>query len=170
MASKNGKIQRIEQMKDMLRLGMDRAAILQELSKTCKLSDRTLDAELKVARQAIGNEMAAKEEIRQTNLSEQLKTEINASIKSDLELDLILSEIAIGGVTVEEYVKGEAVTRGVTPFEQIAAIDKLYKRRGSYAPLKQAQTDSSGQDVKTELSDSQFDKLVSKINATANPG
>ena len=75
MASKNGKIQRIEQMKDMLRLGMDRAAILQELSKTCKLSDRTLDAELKVARQAIGNEMAAKEEIRQTNLSEQLKTE-----------------------------------------------------------------------------------------------
>ena len=30
--------------------------------------------------------------------------------------------------------------------------------------------DSSGNDVKTELSDSQFDKLVSKINATANPG
>lgn len=147
MASKNGKIQRIEQMKDMLRLGMDRGAILEELSKTYKVSRATMDNELKVAREAIGSEMAAKEEIRQTNLSEQLKSEINASIKSDLELDLILSEIAIAGVTVEEYVKGEAVTRGVTPFEQIAAIDKLYKRRGSYAPLKQAQTDTEGNDV-----------------------
>ena len=146
-AVKNGKIQRIEIMKERLRLGYDRAVIFQELSETCKLSDRTLDNELKEAREAIRLEMEAKEAVRQAELSEQLKSEINASIKADLELDLILSEIASGGCQVEEFVKGEAIIRNVQPMEQIAAIDKLFKRRGSYAPLKQANTDTKGNDV-----------------------
>lgn len=170
-ATKNGKIQRIDRMKELLRLGLDRKDIFQELSKTFKGTERTLDNELKEARECVRLEMLAKEELRLTNLSEQVKSEINASIKSDLELDLILSEIATAGVTVEEYIKGEAVTRGATPFEQIAAIDKLYKRRGSYAPLKQAQTTTDGQDISPTLSDTQLEKLLTAIHAPSNkPG
>ncbi len=126
-----------------------------------------MDNELKVAREAIKTEQVAKETILQANLSEQLNSEINAAIKSDLELDLILSQIATAGVEVEEYVKGEAVTRSVTPMEQIKAIDQLFKRRGSYAPLKQAATTVSGEDAKTELTDSQLDKL---LHAITKPG
>ena len=124
---------------------------LKKLIKTYKVSIPTMDNELKVAREAIKVEQDAKESILQANLSEQLNAEINASIKSDLELDLILSEIASGGVQVEEYIRGEAVIRNVAPMEQIAAIDKLYKRRGSYAPLKQAQTNTAGEDVQPTL-------------------
>ena len=147
MAKKNGKVIRIEEMKAMLRQGADRKDIFEELCKTCKVGRGTLDNELKEAREAVKAEQDAKEKILQDNLSEQLKSEINASIKSDLELDLILSQIATAGVEIEDYIKGEAVTRGVTPFEQIAAIDKLYKRRGSYAPVKQAATNAAGDDV-----------------------
>lgn len=166
MASKNGKITRIEEMKVMLRKGADRADILKELTKTYKVSIPTLDNELKVARDAIRLEMEAKEAMLQAEMSEQLKSEINACIKSDLELDLILSQIATANIEIAEYVKGEAITRGVTPFEQIAAIDKLYKRRGSYAPLKQAQTTKDGEDAKIELSDSQLEKLLHAITHT----
>jgi hypothetical protein len=167
MASKNGKIQRIEIIKEKLRQGLDRKDILPELTKTYKVSPKTIDNELKEAREVISGEMLAKEGIRQSILSEQVKSEINASIKSDLELDLILSEIATAGFEVEEYLKGDVITRSITPMEQITAIDKLYKRRGSYAPLKQAQTSVTGEDVKTELSDKQLEKL---LNAITNPG
>ena len=166
-AVKNGKLVRIDIMKERLRHGFDRAAILEELGKTWKISRATMDNELKIAREAIKVEQDAKEKILQDNLSEQLKSEINASIASDLELDLILSQIASGNLQVEEWVRGDVILRNVVPMEQIAAIDKLYKRRGSYAPLKQAQTDKDGNDSKTELSDTQFYKL---LNAITNPG
>jgi hypothetical protein len=100
-------------------------------------------------------------------MSEQLKSEINASIASTLELDLVLSQIATGNLKIADWVKGEIVLRGVEPMEQIAAIDKLYKRRGDYAPLKQASTNTAGEDAKTELSDSQLEKL---LHAITKPG
>jgi hypothetical protein len=91
--------------------------------------------------------MEAKESMMQDNLSKKLKGEIEATIKSDLELDLILSQLATNNIEVEEFIQGTAVLRGITPSEQIAAIDKLYKRRGSYAPVKAAQTDIKGKDA-----------------------
>ncbi len=165
-AVKNGKVVRIEQMKEMLRQGLDRKDILKELHKTSNVCDNTIDRELKEAREVIQIEMEAKEAARQAELSEQLKNEINASIKADLELDLILSEIASGGCQVEEFVKGEAIIRNVQPMEQIAAIDKLFKRRGSYAPLKQANTNKDGEDVAPPpLNETQVDKLLDAINS-----
>ena len=166
-AIKNGKVQRIEQMKEMLRHGFDRKDILEELLKTYKVSNATMDNELKEAREFIRVEMEVKEQLRQAQLSEQLKSEINASIKTDLELDLILSQIATGNIEIEVWLAGEASTRGVAPMEQIAAIDKLYKRRGSYAATKVAQTNTAGDDAKTELSDTQLEKL---LHAITKPG
>lgn len=161
---KNGKLARIEVMKERLRQGFDRAIILEELGKTWKVSRATMDNELKVAREAIKVEQDAKEKILQDNLSEQLKSEINASIKSDLELDLILSEIASAGCQVEEFVKGEAIIRNVQPMEQIAAIDKLFKRRGSYAPVKQASTNAAGEDVQP-VPDKRIDEILATLKA-----
>ena len=151
MAQKNGKLQRIEEMKTMLRSGADRKDILAKLSISWKVSRATMDNELKIAREAVKGEIQARSTILQDRMTEELKTEINASIKSDLELDLILSQIASANITIEEYINGDAVTRGVSPFEQIAAIDKLYKRRGSYAPVKAAQTTRDGEDVNYKI-------------------
>ena len=148
-AAKNGKLHRIEQMKEMLRAGLDRADILKKLIKTYKVSIPTMDNELKVAREAIKVEQDAKESILQANLSEQLNAEINASIKSDLELDLILSEIASGGCQIEEFIKGEAVTRNVAPMEQIAAIDKIFRKRGAYANTKVELGGINGKPIET---------------------
>lgn len=163
-AIKNGKVIRIEEMKVLLREGKDRKHILQILAKTCRVSERTLDGELKQAKEAIRLEMEEAEAVRQALLSEQLKDEINASIKSDLELDLILSQIATGNLQIEEWVRGEPVLRNVAPIEQIAAIDKLFKRRGSYAPTKTANTDKSGNDVTPPLTDNQVDKILQELN------
>ena len=146
-AAKNGKIHRIEQMKDMLRAGLDRAEILKKLIKTYKVSIATMDNELKVARQAIKSEQDTKEKILQDKISEQLKSDLNASIASDLELEVILSKIATGNVEIEEWVKDKMVLRNTSPLEVISAIREIYKKRGSYAPVKTAQTNSAGQDI-----------------------
>lgn len=85
-----------------------------------------------------------------TVLAEELKTAIEESISSDLELEAILCKIATGGVSVTEWVKGKPTLRDVTPMEVIVAIDKLFKKRGSYAPSKIAKTKSDGTDIPVE--------------------
>jgi hypothetical protein len=68
----------------------------------------------------------------------QYKEQLNEAIKSDLELEAILCQIATGGLKIETIVQGEAVLRDVTPTEMITAIDKLYKKRGLYVTKPEA--------------------------------
>ena len=88
--------------------------------------------------------MRAKELEKQAAISESLKDEIQAQILTEIEIDLILSKIVTGDIKVEEYIKGEPVIRDVYPSDIIAAADKLYKRKGSYAPAKVAPTNPDG--------------------------
>ncbi len=68
-------------------------------------------------------------------------------LKTDLELEVILCQIASNNVSVQEWVSGEVVLRDVSPSETIQAIAQLFKKRGSYAPIKTAATDTKGNDV-----------------------
>lgn len=145
--AKAGNDARIEFILTHLRKGGQRKDILQLFAKNYKTSTKTFDNLLKKAKERIEDENKAKESQRQANIGEELKAEIQAEIASEIEIDLVLSKFIMGGATVEEFIKGEAVIRGISPMEVIAAADKLYKRRGSYAPVKQAQTDSKGNDV-----------------------
>lgn len=75
-------------------------------------------------------------------LSEEQKSALQDNLRTDLELEMILCQIATGNLQIEEWIKGEPILRNVTPFEQINAIDKIYKKRGSYAPIKQEHSGS----------------------------
>ena len=111
------------------------------------MSARTLDNEIKEAKKILEERNKQKEDIRQQQISTTLKEAIDEAIISDLELEAVLCKIATGNVEVEEWVKGKPIIRGVSPMEQIAAIDKIYKKRGSNAPSKIAQTNKDGDDV-----------------------
>lgn len=149
--AKAGNEARIEMVLSELRKGVERKAIIRKFSKTFKVTDRTFDVLISKAKERLAVENQAKEKERQAKISEELKAEIQAEIASDLELDLVLSKIVKGGYEVEEIIRGTPILRSVSPMEMIAAADKLYKRRGSYAAVKQNVTvNKVGKDLEDE--------------------
>jgi len=107
-------------------------------------SKRTFDRYWKAAKDSYAVEIRAKEALIEQSRTEQLQGEISANIASELELDVVLSKIALGGCKVQEFIKGDLILRDITPTEIIMAADKLYKRKGSYAPAKVAPTNPDG--------------------------
>lgn len=157
------KKKRIEFIVELLSQGLERKAILQKFSKTFKGSARTIDGDIQKAKVILDERNKKKEEIRQQQMEAELKESIQAGLKSDLELEMILCKIAGAEVKVEDWVKGEVVMRGVTPFEVIAAIDKLYKKRGSYPEISLKLKGDKENPVMQPFSDSQVDKLISSL-------
>jgi IS30 family transposase len=166
MAGKVTKLERIQEVADFLRKGLTRAEICQKMTKKVKTVDRTIDRYIKEATEIIAKENAAAEEIRQSQLSENLKSEIGAQIASTMELDLAMSKIAMGYLEVEQMLEDGPIIRSVTPGEMVAAARELYKRRGDYAPIKQANTTKSGEDIPQTLTEEHVDKLIQVIRET----
>ena len=148
MAKVASKDKYILDIASMLEQGMNRKAILQKVAKTCKASARTLDDYIKAAKKIVAERNEQKEKLRMEQTEQSLKEALNEAIKSDLELEAILCTIATGNLKVEEIVAGKAIIREVTPYEQISAIDKIFKKRGSNAPTKVANTDPEGNAIK----------------------
>lgn len=130
------KQKRIDDIVLMLERGLERKEILQQLAKTCKVSARTIDDEIKDAKIELKKRNDEKEAIRLSVTSVEYAQVVKGQIISDTELEVILCKIATGNIEVEEFIKGVPFLRGVSPSEQIQAIDKLYKKRGTYAPIK----------------------------------
>ena len=147
MAKVASKQKRISDIALMLEQGLERKQILQKLSKSCKVSARTIDTEIKDAKQILSVRNEEKEAIRQSTTSQTLKEAISEAIISDLEIEAILCKIVTANLNVEEFVKGVPILRGVTPLEIISAAKTLYAKRGSNAPSKIAQTDTDGNNV-----------------------
>ena len=156
MAKVQSKQNRIDKIVAMLEMGMERKAILQKIAKTCKVSARTVDDEIKQAKLVVTERNKQKEAIRVGITTEILKNDLEKAIRSDMELEAILCTIATGNAKVEEIVQGKAVLRGITPSEMTNAIDKIFKKRGSNAPTKVAQTDVEGNDAKVKVIGVQF--------------
>lgn len=68
--------------------------------------------------------------------AEAISNATKEGLKTDLELELILCSIASQDIEVEEWVRGEAVLRSVSPGEIVAAVKTLFQKRGSNAPTK----------------------------------
>lgn len=130
------KQKRVEEITAMLNKGMDRKAILQQFAKTYKISARTVDNEIKEAKSIIAGRKEEAEQIRLAATKAMTEEAIKEGLRSDLELEVILCQIAGGGVQVAEWVKGEAVLRGPTPTEIVNAAKALWLKRGSNAPVK----------------------------------
>lgn len=106
-------------------------------------------------------------EFKDKVISEQRSLEISEAakegLKSDIELEQILCQFASNNLLVEEWVRGGVVLRGISPMESIQAIAQIFKKRGSYAPIKTANTDKDGNDYKPPFSDSQVDKIINSL-------
>jgi hypothetical protein len=136
MAKVAGKQKRILDIAIMLEAGMKRKEILQKTAKNFKVSSRTVDEYIKEAGKIVSERNKQKEAIRVKVTNEETMNAVKEAIISDIELEGILCTIATGNLKVEEIVRGNAVLRGISPFEIIAAIDKLYRKRNSYPATK----------------------------------
>ncbi len=163
MACKSSKKKRIIDITTMLIEGMERREILQKLSKTYKVSPRTIDSEIKEAKVVIYGRNRETEEIRLRVSSQMTEEAVKQGLKSDLELELILSKIACAEVKVEEWLKGRAILREISPLEIIKAIEVLYKKRGSYAPDKHELSLKPAIDY-SKLSDEVLSQLLEASN------
>lgn len=88
-----------------------------------------------------------KDKAESDGISEATKEAVKQGLKTDLELEMILCQIASGNVEVEEWIKGTPILRSVSPMEVINAAKVIFTKRGSNAPAKIAQTDKDGNDV-----------------------
>ena len=113
-------------------------------------------------------------ELKDKVINEQREAEIaeaaRSGLKTDLELEQILCQFASNNLEVEEWVKGKVILRGISPLESIQAIAQIFKKRGSYAPIKTANTDKDGNNAPPIMSDSQFEKYLTAINDKAKAG
>ena len=137
----------IEEITQMLREGKERKEILPIITQTYPMSLKTFNNRLKDAREIVLKEIQLKEKVREDTLPEAYRSEILEGIATESEIDLVLSKIVMGECRVEEWIKGELVIKEVSPTDIVAAADKLYKRKGSYAPTKVAPTDKDGNDL-----------------------
>ena len=140
---------KIEFIVKELRTGKIKTEIFAAFGAFWQVGQRTFDRLFIEASKRFTEAQQAIEQARHDQLTEAAKNELNEAIITEMECDAIVSQIATGNCKVQEWVKGEAILRDVNPTEVLNAIDKLYKRKGSYAPIKQAATKTDGTDVPT---------------------
>lgn len=137
MAKKGiSKAKGIEICIEQMCLGKSRKEILQHFTKTYKLSDSTVDKWIKEARTTVEQRQKEAEAIRIKESEQAIAEAVKTGLKSDLELEVFLCQIAVGDLQIEEVIRGETIIRNTSPFERIKAIEVIYKKRGSFAAEK----------------------------------
>lgn len=156
MAKVVSKQKRIDDIVPMLEEGIETKQILRKITESYGVSIASVEKDIKDAKLIVAERNRQKEAIRVDITTKVLKKVLEKAIRSDMELEAILCTIATGNAKVEEIVQGKAVFRGITPSEMTNAIDKIFKKRGSNAPTKVAQTDVEGNDAKVKVIGVQF--------------
>lgn len=137
----------IELTINLLSEGKTRADILQQITTNYKISAGAVDKWIKAARPVVLARQQEAEQVRIKATAEAIEDSLKSGLKSDLEIEVILCQIITDNVQVEEWVYGNKILRGVSPGEIIAAAQTIFKKRGSNAPIKTAQTDVKGNDI-----------------------
>lgn len=159
MAKVASKDKRIADIVLMLEAGKERKHILQKLAKTCKVSARTIDGEIKEAKEVIRTRNEQKEVIRKATMSTDYAEAVKGQIISDTEIEAILCKIVTANVNVQEFIKGVPVLRDVSPMEIIQAAKTLYAKRGSNAPIKSANVNPDGTPIEQQRVTMTVDQL-----------
>ena len=127
---------RVLEAATLLESGKERKDILQIFSEKYDAKPRTVDNLLKAAREIVAERNVERERTRVEVMTATVTEATQEAIISDMEIEAILCRIITGHMDVEEMLRGEPILRSVTPFEIIAAADKLWKKRGTYAAEK----------------------------------
>lgn len=146
-------LQQVEFITNCLRNGLERKEILQRFTETYKnKSIKTFDNRLKVAREQMKGEIKdieARTELSITNEVEARKLRIMTVAE---RID-ILTKIAFGEIPLNKPMVCDGVIQLVPVVpdwtDRRGAIAELNKMDGSYAPIKQANTNVAGEDVPT---------------------
>lgn len=139
----------IEEIGEMLQTGTSRAKVLASIVAKWQISDRTFDRHWKKANERAKEARQVIDQAINDTLKQETIEALQKGLKSDLELEAVLCQIAMNNVEVEEWIAGEKVLRGVMPGEIVAAVREIWKKRGSYAPVKNALTNKDGDDLKS---------------------
>jgi predicted DNA-binding protein YlxM (UPF0122 family) len=137
MAKVASREKRIADIALMLEQGMERKKILQKIAKTCKVSARTVDDDIKAAKLVLHSRNQQKEAIRQAQTTESMQKAINEAILSDMEIEAILCNVIKGNISTESILGENVIIKGVTHSDIINAAKVIYAKRGSNAPTKQ---------------------------------
>jgi len=137
---------------EMLMDGKETAEILRTIAEICGKSTSAIEKWMKEARIIVSDRQKEAEQIRINETTAAISEAVKGGLKSDLEIEHRLCLLAFGDLDIEETTVSEqfGVTtfkRKPTPAEQVAAVKEIWKKRGSYAPSKIAQTDTKGNDV-----------------------
>lgn len=146
-------LQQVEFITNCLRNGLERKEILQRFTETYKnKSIKTFDNRLKVAREQMRGEIKdieARTELSITNEVEARKLRIMTVAE---RID-ILTKIAFGEIPLTKPMVCDGVIQLVPVVpdwtDRRGAIAELNKMDGSYAPIKQANTNVAGDDLPT---------------------
>jgi hypothetical protein len=134
-------LKQIEFIKSHLREGLDRKDILQLFSKTFKnQTPRTFDSRLKIAREAINDEIKAINELSNVIVAGEANKQALKTLSVAQRID-ILAKIATGELTLTKEV---ATSEGVVSIveepsfnDRKGAIAEINKMAGDYAATKQ---------------------------------
>ena len=127
---------RINEVAGELANGKDRDEILRKFAKKWQISPRSIDRYLKPAKVIAKNMAKLKDNVINGTIIDETEKAVRAGLKSDLELEMILCQIASGNVRIVEWSKGEAILRDVSPMEVVAAAKTIFANTGPLMNLK----------------------------------
>jgi len=135
--------------------GKERGNILATVGKKWQLSTRTFDRLLKIAQQQHTiKQQAIKDAIAKDTTIKELESRKQA-IMTAIERKEKLTKIANGEQMAFQQLLGNGkIAKGLmvpTLTEQMKAIAELNKMEGDYAPTKVANTDTDGNNVKSQI-------------------
>jgi hypothetical protein len=136
--AKNGKI--IDEMHILLQNGKTRAEIMAINAKKWQMTTRTADRYLKDANKMLLDARKAVNVAVTEVIVQEAAEAVRMGLKTDLEIEMQLLKIGFGEMDIVETTSNNNGTtvyqRNPTPAEQRAALETVYKRRGSFAAEK----------------------------------
>jgi hypothetical protein len=156
---------RVSALTECLEKGETTGSVIKEFMKRWGVSKRTVETYMAMAK----TELAEREKAK-TGMLEELRRDAiakaQASIMSDLELEAQLCAIAKGELELEKKVIQNNVEKTIrskpTHFDIILAIDKPWKKRGSY-PEEKKQVESQSLNITYNLSNPEDIKYIEGV-------
>lgn len=127
---------RVSAITERLEKGEDPVTVARYFAVQWNVTERTVRSFMSVAKEKMREHNKTKQAIIEEVRKEAIAKAAQEYIISDLELEARLCAIAMGEFFVEKTVIQNGVEKTIkckpTPFDMVLAIDKLWKKRGSY--------------------------------------
>lgn len=146
--------------------GADREGILKKYCKKFNIGARQIDNYIKKAKPIAEIQIQEDKETQKDAREEGTKEAIKSGLKTFLDVDAKLQEIIFSTYRLVRDPKDDlkrVIKVENTTSDQLKAIEIYYKRHGHYAPIKNAQTDSEGNDVEITFTSIKKEEALSKI-------